>query len=435
MEIAARPAAHDEARSTTLALLDETLGAVDAPDVGVRLWDGTRWPDHRPRAATLVLRHPGALRRMFLPGTELGLGRAFLRDDFDVEGDVETLLEAARPVGDRLTGLRRRLKIARQLVRLPATGVHARVPLGRARLKGRRHSIERDSAAIRYHYDVSNEFYALWLDARMVYSCAYFREPDMTLEEAQEAKLDLVCRKLRLRPGQRLLDVGCGWGGLVMHAAERYGVDATGVTLSERQAALARERIAKAGLEDKARVLVQDYREIEAPPFDAVVSVGMFEHVGQTMLPAYFAKAFSLLRPRGVFLNHGISSMGKVRGADARSFIDAYVFPDGELVPVETSLAAAAGAGFEIRDVESLREHYALTLREWVRRLESRHEDAVSLVGEPAYRIWRLYMAGSAGSFDHGRINVYQTLLSKPDAQGRSGLPMTREDWLARPST
>jgi cyclopropane-fatty-acyl-phospholipid synthase len=266
----------------------------------------------------------------------------------------------------------------------------------------------------------------------MVYSCAYFASPDEDLAAAQARKLDLLCRKLRLQPGQRLLDIGCGWGGLVIHAVRQYGVDATGITLSRPQADLANQRIVEAGLADRCRVLVQDYRMADTrADYDALVSVGMFEHVGAALLPVYFMKAWQLLRPGGVFLNHGIASRATPKAQRRPGFADAYVFPDGELVPINATLHAAEGCGFETRDVESLREHYALTLRQWVRRLEAQHDEALRYVDEPTYRVWRLYMSGSAYGFTHGRLNVYQTLLVKPDDNGASGLPLTRADWHA----
>jgi cyclopropane-fatty-acyl-phospholipid synthase len=236
---------------------------------------------------------------------------------------------------------------------------------------------------------------------------------------------------LRLRPGQRLLDVGCGWGRLVMHPAERYGVDATGITLSQPQADLANQRIAAAGLAGRCQVEVCDYRQAEAPQagYDALVSVGMFEHVGAALLPTYFARALHLLRPGGVFLNHGIASRATDQPQHGPSFSDTYVFPDGELVPINVTLRAAEEVGFEARDVESLREHDMLTLRAWVRRLEAHHDRALQLVDEPTYRVWRLFMSGSAHGFDVGSINVYQTLLVKPGEHGRSGLPLTHADW------
>lgn len=430
-----------------LGLLDDLIGRDGDARVGVRLWDGTRWPDERPRAATLALRHPGALRAMFRAGTELALSEAYLYDDFDIEGDIESVFGLADSLARRSCGTSRAAGLAQKLAaffrlgRLPKPDRRRRAPArGPARLSGRRHSVERDREAIRYHYDVSNEFYRLFLDRRMVYSCGYFAERDIdrnvdsdaALDGAQLAKLDLICRKLRLKPGQRLLDIGCGWGGLVLHAVQAYGVDATGITLRRQQCDLASERIAAAGLAERCRVLFLDYREVsEDRPWDALVSVGMFEHVGGEMLDTYFRKAARLLARGGVFLNHGIASRVSDPYARGPSFSDSYVFPDGETLPVHVSLGAAEKAGFEVRDVESLREHYALTLRHWVRRLEAGHEEALRYVDEPTWRVWRLYLSGSAHGFTTGRLNVYQALLALPGADGASGLPLTREDWYA----
>jgi cyclopropane-fatty-acyl-phospholipid synthase len=288
---------------------------------------------------------------------------------------------------------------------------------------------------------MGNEFYSLWLDRGLVYSCAYFPTGDEDIDAAQTAKLDHLCRKLRLAPGERLLDIGCGWGALVRHAAAHYGVDALGITLSERQAQLANERIRADGLESHCRVEVRDYRDLPADAtFDKVVSVGMFEHVGRSQLPRYFREAARLTRPGGLFLNHGI-----VRSREGESgsklprplrrilwregqFISRYVFPDGELVPLHVAVADAEHAGLETRDVETLREHYALTLRHWVQRLERARSTVESLVGEQAYRVWRLYMAASAHAFASGRISLAQILLAKPDAEGRAHVPRTRAD-------
>jgi len=420
----------DEAASRTLRILDGVFDAEAKQRVGVRLWDGTRWPDDAPRPATMALNQPGALRTMFLPGTELALAEAYLYDDFDIVGDIEAVFGLADALAARTSGWRKKLAAARDLLRLPAGSNPEYGQRGPARLAGKRHSVERDRAAVTYHYDVSNDFYALWLDRRMVYSCAYFQAADDDLDTAQARKLDTLCRKLRLQPGQRLLDIGCGWGGLAIHAAQRYGVDATGITLSGPQVALANERIAAAGLADRCRVEARDYRELDEPAgYDALVSVGMFEHVGAAVLPAYFAQAWRLLKPGGAFLNHGIASRATDAPLHGPSFSDTYVFPDGELTPINITLHAAEGAGFEVRDVESLREHYALTLRHWVRRLEAEHDQALKFVDEPTYRVWRLFMSGSAHGFTTGRLNVYQALLVKPDTQGRSGLPLTRDDW------
>lgn len=420
----------DTAVELTLELLQALFGGKIPPQVGFRLWDQTRWPDDAPRPTTIVLKHPGALRNMLLPGTELALGEAYLYDDFDVEGDLESIFDLAEELTQDLPAILQKINAARKLLQLPKRSENRKLRRPPATLRGKRHTIERDRQAVTYHYDVSNDFYALWLDRRMVYSCAYFDSVGDDLDRAQERKLDYICRKLRLRPGQRLLDIGCGWGGLVLYAAQQYGVDATGITLSQPQAELANDRIRAAGLSDRCRVWVRDYRELNDPgSYDALVSVGMFEHVGAELLPTYFAQAWKLLRPGGVFLNHGIASRITEKPFKKRSFSDAYVFPDGELTPISFTLQAAESAGFEVRDLESLREHYMLTLRQWVRRLEARHEQALQYVDEATYRVWRLFMSGSAHGFRVGRLNVYQALLVKPGQGGQSGLPLTRADW------
>ena len=314
--------------------------------------------------------------------------------------------------------------------RLPEVGEHVYGGREPADLDGEVHSIDRDRQAISYHYDVSNDFYALWLDRNLVYSCAYFDDPKEDLDSAQLRKLDYICRKLRLKPGQHLLDIGCGWGGLVKYAAENYGVGVKGITLSQPQAQLANQRLIEAGLDDKARVVVQDYREVEVSEgYDALVSIGMFEHVGAAKMGTFFQKAMEMLRPGGVFLNHSIASNSTVKTRGGPSFTQRYVFPDAEITPINVSLTAAESAGFEVRDVESLREHYALTLRHWVRRLEENHLDCLEYVSEPTYRVWRLFMSASAYGFSTGKLNIYQSLLIKQESDGRSNLPLTRADW------
>lgn len=413
----------------TTEVLNELFSENERSEVGVRYWDGGHWPDDGPRRVTLLLKHPGALRRMFLPGTEVGLAEAYLYDDFDIEGEIEAVFGLREVLESRIDGLLPRLKLAWKLRQLPAGDRGSGGERGPAQMKGERHSIERDRQAIAYHYDVSNDFYALWLDRRMVYSCGYFKTEDDSLDLAQEQKLEHICRKLRLEPGDRLLDIGCGWGGLVIYAAERFGVEAVGITLGKPQQDLARQRIQEAGLKDRCRVELWDYREIDEPGgYEALASVGMFEHVGEAHLPEYFARAWELLKPRGRFLNHGITRRATDPPDPPGSFSDTYVFPDGELTPISTSLRVAEETGFEVRDVESLREHYAMTLRHWVRRLEANHDQALLHVDEPTYRVWRLFTSGSAYAFAHGRLNLHQALLVKLGAEGQSDLPLTRQD-------
>ncbi|HEY3249098.1 MAG TPA: cyclopropane-fatty-acyl-phospholipid synthase family protein [bacterium] len=423
-----RPQLSEAAASRTVALLDRLFGG--DRDFTVRLWNGTVLPPATgPSQFTLVLNHPGALRQMLLPPSDLALGEAYVRGDFDVDGS----LEAATASGVRMVSRPRSwgeiARVAMELLSLPNVKASGDVP-PRARVQGLLHTPARDRLAVRHHYDVGNDFYELWLDRRMVYSCAYFPTGTEDIDTAQTAKLEHTCRKLRLQPGERLLDIGCGWGGLVMYAAERFGVQAVGITLSEPQAALARERIAAAGLSASCRVEVVDYREFSAEPFDKIVSVGMFEHVGRAKLPEYFAHASTLLRPGGLFLNHGIVGYAvrtPWRRIGGKSFIDAHIFPDGELLPLAYTLDVAERTGFEVRDVESLREHYARTLHHWLQRLERRQDDAVRLVGEGKYRTWRLYLAGSANGFVTGRVSVFQSLLAKADA-GQVALPWSRAD-------
>jgi cyclopropane-fatty-acyl-phospholipid synthase len=427
----ARPGAEpgSDAARRSLALLRELLDDYGPRDFAIRLWDGTSLPPEAgedPRF-TLVLRHPGSLRTLLWPPTQLAMSEAYLYDDIDIEGDIGGVFRLADHLLARPWTPRQRFRLGRKLLALPSERwPHAgQQP---ARLTGRQFSLGRDRQAVSYHYDRSNEFFALYLDPRMVYSCAYFAAVDEDLGAAQERKLDYLCRKLALRPGERLLDIGCGWGGLLLHAAERYGVEAVGITLSERQAELARERIRQAGLGSRCRVELVDYRELdELEAYDKVVSVCMFEQVGEGLLPGFFARAWRLLRPGGVFVNQGIA-----RSADfdrtarrGRSFMNRYVFPDGGVVPIGTTLAAVEQAGFEIRDVESLREHYILTLGHWVRRLEAAADAARHAADEVTYRVWRLYMAGSAYGFETGRLNLYQLVAAKPE-HGRSGLPLTR---------
>ena len=410
--------------------LDALLKNYPKRNFQVRLWDQTTWgTEDRPRF-TLVLKHPGTLRSMFSSPSELALGEAYIYDDFDIEGDIEATFDLADYLLGQERSLGESLDLGRRLEKIPKED-NPRSGLRLIEL-GNLHSRERDRQAIHYHYDLPTEFYSLWLDPGMVYSCAYFSNPDEDLESAQIRKLDYICRKLRLRPEDRLLDIGCGWGALILHAASHYGARCVGITLSVPQAEVARERLRSAGLSGRCRVEVSDYRDIDHDlQYDKIVSVGMFEHVGEALLPDYFRLAWNLLRPGGVFLNDGIAYCATYRRRGP-SFTDRYVFPDGELVPISTSLRAAELNGFEPRDVESVREHYSLTLHHWVQRLEAHREEARRITDDATYRIWRLYMAGSAHGFRSGRLNVYQALFAKP-LHGHSGLPLTRADWYSNP--
>lgn len=414
-------------RADTLSLLADLLGPDEDWQVGVRLWDGSLFGPPQPEAI-VALAHPWTLRSMLWPPNDLNIGEAFIYGDVDVEGDLEAVYRAFAPLTDlEWRHPRRFAHLARELLRLPAAPPHADRSR-RVTNTGGQHTVRRDSEAVRYHYDVGNDFYSLWLDGNMQYSCGYFCDPAADLDAAQRAKIAHICRKLRLRPGDRLLDIGCGWGGLIEFAVREYGVSALGVTLSQPQADEANARFARAGVSDRARAEVLDYREVGGR-FDKIVSVGMLEHVGASRMAEYFGRAWQLLEAGGVFLCHGISVAWDNQPAPRRgSFMQRYVFPDGELLPISALLGEAERAGFEVRDVESLREHYARTLRHWVNNLEAHRDEAIAATDEVSYRIWRLYMSACAHNFERGVLNVHQSLLLKPTG-GHSGLPPTRADW------
>jgi cyclopropane-fatty-acyl-phospholipid synthase len=400
-------------------------------------WDGSEIPGRGENAAEVIFRTPLALRRLLYAPNELGLGRAYVAGDLDLQGDIFEILA----LRDRLAskrdhttldlGRERWVKLVKAARTLGVLGGPPAPPPEEARLKGRLHSRSRDAAAIYHHYDISNEFYRIVLGENMTYSCAYFPTAETTLDQAQSAKYDLICRKLGLRAGMRLLDVGCGWGGMVMHAAEHYGVDAVGVTISPAQADLAEKRVAEAGLADRVEIRLRDYRELGGERFDAISSIGMFEHVGLAELGHYFQVLHEMLQPHGRLLNHGISRPPGPAGFDKHSFISRYVFPDGELHEVGTVVSAMQSQGFEVRDVESLREHYGRTLRSWVSNLETGWGEAVVHAGPARARIWRLYLAGSALGFEAGRINLHQVLGVKTTPDGVSGMPPTRESFIS----
>jgi cyclopropane-fatty-acyl-phospholipid synthase len=428
-------------RSPLIASAAEVLGPVLEDFLGPHLpvrfvfWDGSEIPGRGESEAQVIFRTPLALRRLIYAPNELGLGRAYVAGDLDLDGDIFEILA----LRDRLAaqrdhttldlGRKRWAQLLRAGRTLGAFGPPTPPPPEEARLKGRLHSRSRDAAAIGHHYDISNDFYRLVLGETMTYSCAYYPSADTTLDQAQRAKYDLICRKLGLHAGMRLLDVGCGWGGMVMHAAEHYGVEAVGVTISPAQAELAEKRVAEAGLADLVEIRLQDYRALAGERFNAISSIGMFEHVGLSQLTRYLRVLYALLEPPGRLLNHAISRPPGPSGFDKRSFITRYVFPDGELHEVGSVVSAMQSEGFEVRDVESLREHYGRTLRGWMSNLEADWTDAVSHAGAARSRIWRLYLAGSALGFEGGRLNIHQVLAVKTTSDGGSGMPPTRRSF------
>jgi len=431
-----------DAARTALEIL---FGPPEERSFAVQFWNGEAEGANDATAAfTLVLNHPGTLRRMLRPPFELSICEAYIAADFNIEGDIERAASLETNLRGGLSSPFRLARLTRALLTLPTDDAPPPHPAVRApdpeEVGSALHTPERDAAAVRSHYDVGNDFYKLWLDKRMVYSCAYFVQRDTSLDDAQEAKLEHICRKLRLTAGEKLLDVGCGWGGLIMHAAERFGVNAVGITLSYEQAALARERIHERGLASRCTVEVRDYRHLTADEeFDKIASVGMVEHVGRGKLPVYFDRLYAYLKPGGLLLNHGIvhaASHHKPKLRDKifdrlwgdNAFINKYVFPDGELPELAEVISSAERAGFETRDAESLREHYALTLRHWVRELERKRAAAVAAVGQEVYRTWRLYMAASAYGFASGRLAIDQLLLAKRKEGGSAVIPLTRAD-------
>lgn len=425
----------DRRSGTVAELAEEIFG--DRLPVAIRTWDGRSVGPESP-PAVIRINSPDALAHLLRAPTQIGLARAFAEGDITVEGDIFAVLEAP----DHLPRLDINLGQWLRLARAAGRSMTHRPPAApeEARLTGRRHSRERDRAAIAHHYDVSNEFYRLVLGPAMTYSCAVWASPDETLERAQERKHELVCRKLGLGPGARLLDVGCGWGTMARHAVGRHEVSAVGVTLSRQQLAWARDAVNRAP--SAAEFRLQDYRDIDDGPYDAISSIGMSEHVGRSQLAVYFAKLYQLLKPGGRLLNHAISALPPaVWSSSARrwphllpaarprtglapsSFVDRYIFPDGELIEVGHVVSAMQEAGFEVRHVESLREHYGLTLRSWVANLQQNWDGAVVAVGERRARLWLLYMAASARTFETGKTGIHQVLAVKPE-RGRSGLPL-----------
>ena len=413
---------------SAIGFFEELFRGCDTPNIAVRLWDGSVWrlrSDERTDA-TLVLRHPESLGRLLRWPVQLAIGEAYIYDDIDVLGSLDTLVPVADHLMQRRWSLMDWLRCGaatlrqHRLDRLPEE-TRSLV------LHGRRHEKLRDREAVRFHYDVPVEFYRLWLDSRLMYSCGYYEHEGDGLEQAQAQKLEYLCRKLQLKPGDRLLDLGCGWGGFALYAAQTHGALVHGITLSRRQAEVAIQRISAAGLSRRCRIEVRDFRDIHGEQmYDKIISIGMVEHIGKHRLASYYGHAMELLGPGGVFLTQGIGT--RDGQPTLGPFANRYVFPDAEVLPIQDIVRAAEGSGFEVRDVESLREHYALTLNAWSKRLEQHHEEAVRVVGEVTYRVWRAYMAMAGYLFRVGRLSLYHTLCVRAE-DGRAGLPLTREDW------
>ena len=425
------PGQRADAASNVAAVVQPLLDVYFAGGAPVRFsfWDGsTAGPENTP--GCVVVHSPTALTRMLWSPNELGMARAFVAGDIDIDGDFYGVLKALRRNATVTAKASPRaftsaLGVA---MRLGAVGPPPKRPDEEVRLSGWRHSKQRDSAAIRHHYDVGDAFYRLILGPAMTYSCARFEVGGTSLESAQRSKHDLICRKLGLAdsPGKRLLDVGCGWGSMAIHAARAYRSKVVGITVSPSQHRAARQYTLDAGVGREVEIRLQDYRDLRGETFDAISSIGMFEHVGHSHMDEYFGKLFALLVPGGRMLNHAISKPG---GSKMNGFIHRYVFPDGELIDVADVVRAMERAGFEVRDVESLREHYTRTLQAWVANLEASWERAVELVGERRARVWRLYMTASANAFDQGAIAVHQVLGVRPTADGASLMPATRAGW------
>jgi cyclopropane-fatty-acyl-phospholipid synthase len=420
------------------AVLRPVLGQLLSEDAPYRItfWDGSCIGSDAAKVAVRVRDRRG-LRRLLWEPTALGLARAYVAGEIDVDDRSlaealevgEQHLPAIRSMGD---GQRRGIawwRLPAVAVRLGLIGRKPRPPEIEARLAGLRHSRRRDAQAVRHHYDLGNEFYQLLLGESMTYSCGYWEHESSDLTGAQFAKCALIARKLGLRRRMRVLDVGCGWGTFALHAARTYGAQVVGITLSEKQADYARRRVQEAGVGDRVEIRVQDYRDVTDPLFDAIASIGMAEHVGEPQLPEYARVLARLLAPGGRLVNHAIARP-RFQAGPPSEFIDRYIFPDGELVPLSTMTAAFEQAELEIRDVESLREHYAPTLRAWTANLEDRWAEACELIGAERARAWLLYLAGSALGFDRGRLAVYQLVAIKPGIAGWSGMPRSRAEWL-----
>jgi cyclopropane-fatty-acyl-phospholipid synthase len=420
----------------TVAVLRRLTDAYGPLDFSIRLWEGTTIPaaPGQPTRFTLVLKRPDALYHMMVPPSKRAAAEAYIHGDLEVEGDFIASVGIVTELSRKLS-LSDVAAVLPSILKLKPSG-NGKRELAAPDLPGGRHTKDRDKAAIRFHYDIGTDFYALWLDQRMVYSCSYFPTGAETLDESQERKLDHICRKLRLQPGESFLDLGCGYGGLVIHAAQRYGVNARGITISKAHGELAQQRIREQGLGDRCRVDIMDYRELPRDrQYDKIAAIGIIEHVGENRLNDYFQLVWDLLKPGSVFLNHGICWPGRNRKIERmkdrlpfnRNFIQRHIFPDLDLLPLHVILQSAGRAGWEVRDVENLREHYTITLRKWLENLDAHWDAAVAEVGEATARMFRAYLGHSSHSFQVGDINLIHTLFAKPAANGRVDIPMSRE--------
>jgi cyclopropane-fatty-acyl-phospholipid synthase len=397
------------ALSRTAPLRDALSATLPRRPFGLRFWDGTELAATDPGSPTLSFTTPRALAHVLRAPGELGLGRAYVAGMIEVD-DLDGALRMFDEFEVPPLTIAQRAGLAIALIRACGLVVPPPAPEAELRLRGQRHTIARDRRAVRHHYDAGNEFFALFLDSSMTYSCAYFSGGADTLEEAQQAKLELVCQKLRLREGERVLDVGCGWGSFVIHAASRHGVRAVGITLSEQQARLARERARSAGVADRVEFRVADYREVSDGPFDAIASIGMVEHVGEEQIDAYARRLFDLLRSGGRLLNHGIAKLKDLDTPDEGAFSERFVFPDGVPLPLSRVLAALERTGLATTHVEGLARDYARTLAHWIERFDARWDDVVRLAGIERARIWRLYLRAGRQGFETGWCSVYQVL-------------------------
>jgi cyclopropane-fatty-acyl-phospholipid synthase len=437
LKVAAReatdPKATDPEVAAALDIVRELFAGYERPDYAVRFWDGTIWqPDANVAPTfTLVFKHRGSMRRTFWPPSPMSFGSSFIFGDIDVEGDMVAFTYFGRflEATPKRISLWRRMMIGLKIFRLPKYEP-PRVGRGPARLRGKVHSLERDQQAIRYHYDLSNDFFRIALGPSMVYTSAIW-EPGDDLETAQRRKLDLLYTKLRLKPGERLLDIGCGWGAPLMHAAKHYGAKCVGVTISERQAEHARKSIQDAGLSEQCRIELRDYRELSEPnSFDKIVMIEVGEHFGFEQTKVYFRKCFELLRPGGQLMIQQITVFGTRRGPATRRVGNAFVFPDGELVPCSWLLQCAENAGFDVRDVESIREQYPKTLDCWLGNVEANKDEIIALTDAASYQTFRLYFGAAKYGYETNIYNLHHMLFVKPDGNA-SPVPESRHDWYA----